>query len=328
MSVPKYVSRFVRITRAMEILHYYPAGMRLDDLAAELDTDTEDLRDEIRAYYAAEIGVDQLAGGYHEPVIEFIAGPDGVDDDPAKAGHVRLRDLRPSGTGTKYLSLAQLAEVSRTGHHLATLEPENTELIGALDVLDHSILSGLDTSRTPWLAKIARPLRDAMEQRRLVKIRYARTWQPGVVERTIAPYRITHTRRGWEVDAGRADEPGKVRTYLVSGIQELEVQPETFDVPAGIDDVIDANRQEQTVELVVPHGMRWAVEAYAESIEVLEEDEESLKVRAQMLPPLPRRVGLLLVAAGPDAFVVQPKDLVDAGRGVASQLLAHHTTAR
>lgn len=53
MKVPKYVSRFVRITRAMETLHYDPNGMSLSDLASELGTTEGELREEIRAYYGA-----------------------------------------------------------------------------------------------------------------------------------------------------------------------------------------------------------------------------------------------------------------------------------
>lgn len=78
--------------------------------------------------------------------MSFVGGP----DDPATAAYVQLRDLRPSGTGTKYLPLDERAEISRNGHQLSTLEPENAELKEALDVLDRGVLSGVDTSRTPW----------------------------------------------------------------------------------------------------------------------------------------------------------------------------------
>jgi hypothetical protein len=62
------------------------------------------------------------------------------------------------------------------------------------------------------------------------------------------------------------------------------------------------------------------VERHAESAEVLDEDEESVK----LLPPVQRRAGLVLLIAGPDAFVTEPADLRDAGRDLARELLAHH----
>ena len=61
-----------------------------------------------------------------------------------------------------------------------------------------------------------------------------------------------------------------------------------------------------------------------QSAEVLEEDEESVKLRANVLPPVQRRVGLVLLIAGTDAFVTEPADLRDAGRDLARELLAHH----
>ena len=66
------------------------------------------------------------------------------------------------------------------------------------------------------------------------------------------------------------------------------------------------------------------VERHAESAEVLQEDEESVKLRANVLPPIRHRVGLVLLIAGRDAFVTEPADLRDAGRDLARELLAHH----
>lgn len=323
MNNPLYVSRFVRVTHVIEILSHYPDGMSLADIASDLDTDVAEVRAEIRAYYAADVGIDQLAGGFHEPVIEFVEAPGGEHSDPATADYVRLRDLRPAGVGTKFMSLGELAQVSRVGHYRSTLESDNHALAEGLDILDHSILSGVDTTASPWLANIARSLRQAAEARQLVRILYARTWKPGIVERVIAPYRITHTRRGWEVDAGVAGS-NDVRTYLVSGIQRLETLDETFEVPDRVDDLVEANRRLQSVVLIVPHRARWTVEAYAEAVDVLDEDEESLKLRADVLPPADTRIGLLLTSAGPDAFVLEPRELRDAGRNFARTLMQYH----
>jgi proteasome accessory factor C len=100
MTTPGYVRRFMRVTRAIEVLSHYPDGRRLADLATELHTSESELREEILASYAADATVDQLGGGYREPVIEFAADPqlfdsDEDDVDPADAPYVRLRDMRP-----------------------------------------------------------------------------------------------------------------------------------------------------------------------------------------------------------------------------------------
>lgn len=323
MKNPQYVKRFVRITRAIETLTYYPDGMRLTDLADELGTDVDELREEIRAFYGADVSID-LVGGYYEPVIEFIATPHSAElADPETAPYVRLCDLRPPGVGTKYMSLAQLADLSRAGHDRAELEPDNDALREALDVLDNGILAGVNVGSTQWLIETARQLRQAVEQRRQMRITYARTWKAGVVDRVIMPYRLTHTRRGWEVDAGVLGSDD-VRTYLVSGIQDLTLLDDTFEVPDDVASRIEENRRLQPVVIVVPHTARWAVEAYAESVDVLQEDETELKLRADLLPPADIRAGLMLVSAGPDAFILEPDDIVDAGIRLAESLLTHH----
>jgi predicted DNA-binding transcriptional regulator YafY len=333
VSAPNYVRRFARVTRAMPILAMHPAGMRLDDLATQLRTSEEELRDEIRAYYVADVTAEQMRGGYREPLIEFAARPAGDDDewddypDPADAAYVRLRDLRPvSDVGTKFLSLGELAAVSRAGYDVLAAEPENTVLEAALDKLGASVLDGFDAGGPRWLGDKARKVRQAVREQRRVRIDYARAWQPGVVERLIEPYRVVHTRRGWEVDASVPGEGGKLRTFLVSGIQDLDILSETFTRPSDVDDRIEANRREAEVDVVVPHGARWAVELYAESAELVVEEEKSVTLRARLLPPIERRLGLLLIAAGGDAAVVGPSELADAGRQVAAELLEHHAS--
>jgi predicted DNA-binding transcriptional regulator YafY len=95
-----------------------------------------------------------------------------------------------------------------------------------------------------------------------------------------------------------------------------------------IDDLarrLAAQRQRTSVDVVMPHSGRWAADMYAEDVEVLQADEESVKVRLGLLPPLEQRVGMLLLAVGPDAFVTEPRELEDAGAVLAEELLAHHS---
>jgi proteasome accessory factor C len=328
MTTPRYVTRFVRVAHAMPILALHPAGMRLSDLAAQLGTTEVELREEIRAYYQADVPPG-LSGAYREPMIEFAAGPMPADDDDeldfGSAAYVRLRDLRTGAdVGAKFLSLGELTVVSRAGHDLLAEEPDNDVLESALAKLDDSVLDGFDKGGPRWLGDQARAMRQAARDCRRVRIVYARAWHPGVVERVIEPYQVLHTRRGWEVDAAVAGRDGTVRTFLVSGIRKLEVLDETFTRPDDADALIAANRRLQAVEVVVPQGARWAVELYAESAQLLAEDEDSVKLRAHLLRPVEQRLGLLLIAAGPDAFVVSPTEFADAARVLARSLLDHH----
>ena len=69
---------------------------------------------------------------------------------------------------------------------------------------------------------------------------------------------------------------------------------------------------------------RWAVEKQAESVEVISEDETSVRLRANLLMPVQQRVGLMMIDAGPSARVIGPDEYVDAGKELARQLLDHH----
>ena len=157
-----------------------------------------------------------------------------------------------------------------------------------------------------------------------MRLTYSRQWHPGTRDRVVEPYRLVRTRRGWEVDAGPPDDVAAVRTYLVSGIVDLEVTDETFEPPADLDDLLARNRAAEPVQLVVPQESRWAVERYAESTRVTDDDEGDVALTADLLPPVADRLGLLLLCCGPDAFVVAPESLAGAGARTAQQLLAHH----
>jgi proteasome accessory factor C len=324
-----YVRRFVRVARALAILAEYPQGIRLSQLAAQLGTPEDELTEEIREYHATDVTVDQLGGGYHEPVIEFVAGPwvDSETDDaaPADAPYVRLRDVRSSsGIGARLLSFGQLAAVAAAGQRLLAEESDNDVLAAALTVVADSVLAGAAPNGGAWPEVVARRIRQAGAERRRVRVGYAMAWKTGTVERVIEPYRVIRTRRGWEVDAAVVNRDGVIATFLTSGILTLEVLRERFRRPPDIDQRIARHRRAAAVELVVPYDARWVVELHAESVDVLDDDEDRLRIRARLIPPVGPRLGLVLLAAGPHAYVTDPVNLRGAGRDLARALLSHH----
>jgi proteasome accessory factor C len=141
--------------------------------------------------------------------------------------------------------------------------------------------------------------------------------------RVIDPYRVVSTRRGFEVDAGPLDRDGALRTFLISGIRDLDVLDETFERPEDLDARIAASRALTQVRVVVPRDRLWAVGRFAEQTRVVAADEH-LEVEADVLPPVAERVGLMMTTAGPGAFVVEPAWLAEAGPATASALLDHH----
>lgn len=337
--VAAYAERLAALPGALAILELHPDGLPLADLAAELDVAPGDLREVFMAYYLADL---VELGSFGQPVVEFFApgtaddgaagdGEDGEDAedaddaDPATAQWVRVVARDPEQElGVDHLSAEQLGRLFEAGADLLALEPENETLRSALDAFQTALWPAEGPSGADWKAPTAQQLHRAAQERRRVRITYVRQWHPGARDRVIEPYRLVRTRRGWEVDAGPSDELAAVRTFLVSGIQACEVLDETFELPADVDELLAAQRSPVTVELVVAQERRWAVDRYSESATVLDDDEESVSLRAALLPPVAHRLGLTLLTCGPSAFVVQPRSLEDAGLELARRLLRHH----
>jgi hypothetical protein len=87
---------------------------------------------------------------------------------------------------------------------------------------------------------------------------------------------LNHSSRGAEVDAGPITGTGEIRTFLVNRIQELEVLEETFDRPDDADVLCGRARALTRMEGFVPHSGRWAIEKWAEHVEVMEQDADGL----------------------------------------------------
>lgn len=324
-STPRYVARIARLPRVLEWLMGHPDGLPLATLAAEVGVPTAELREDLLAFYAADAGPQWLMGLTRADVLEFV-GSEGDEVDPNEAEVVRLVDERPvTDLGVEYVDASELALVYTAARGLLDIEPDNEDLAGAVEVLTETMGVVPDGEEpVPVWNRPLRPLREAVASRSKVRIDYSRAWEPGVSSRVIEPYHLVQTRRGWEVDAGPLDEQGHLRTYLLSNIRSVEPVGETFEPPADLAARLAAQRATHRVEVVLPHSGRWAADMYAESVEVLEADEESVKLGLELLPPLERRVGMLLLAAGPDAFVVAPPELDDAGAVLAEELLVHH----
>ncbi len=321
-----YARRIAHVPGALRLLRLHPEGLPIARVADELGVPEQALREELEVFFLTDV-VDSGAVGLRSCALEFLApGPDGglVEADLAGAQVVRLTDDSPfEELGVAFLSAADLGVLYRAAAELAALEPDNEALASAVDRLGATVLGGVE-GRGGASADVAADLRRAATEQRRVRLRYARAWQPGVVERVVEPWRVVSTRRGYEVDAGPLDERGRLRTYLVSGVREHELLAETFARPADADDRVAATRQVTEVRVVVPADKVWAVERFVESVRVERQDEDGAQLLLQVLPPVRERVGLLLAVAGPEAFVVTPSGLADADAETALRLLEHH----
>jgi proteasome accessory factor C len=329
MAAPKYAQRVARLPEVFELLGAHPHGLPLVDLATRLGVPAEELREDLMAFFTADVG--GLLGLSRPDVLDFV-GPDGAEADPNDAEIVRLIDERPTDElGVEHVDAAELALVYTAAQALLEADPDDADLAGALDVLTETMLGeGLAPDGEAEDAVVVGPLaalRRAAASFRRVRIVYSRSWYAGVTERVVEPYRLVQTRRGWELDAGLPDRGGEVRTFLLSNVRELEVLDEGYTAPADLEARLAEQRRTSTVRVRIGHHARWAADMYAERVTVVADDETEVTLDLELLPPVDERLGLLLLAAGPDAAVVEPPGLIAVGPRLAAELLAHHRHA-
>lgn len=318
----EYARRFADVPRVLDLLRHHPAGLPLPRLADLLGVPEALLRRELTTFFLTDVA--DRAYGIRSSVIEF-AGPDGATADAARATVVRLVSDDPlSELGVELLDAAQLGLLYRVAWDMAQTEPGNEVLRRTVDRLRTTLLPAAGDDPDAAGADVAARLRQAIRDRRRVEIVYARTWEPGVHTRIVEPYRLTSTRRGFELDGAALDRAGALRTFLVAGIRELRVLDERFELPGDADDRIARNRRTTAVRLVVPLDREWVVERFAERVVRGRADDDDIELTAHVVPPVRDRVGLMAMIAGPGAAVLAPAELVDADVDTARRLLEHH----
>lgn len=327
MAAPVYVRRIAGLLDVFDRLEDYPQGVALDVLAEECGIDPEQLREDLLAYYAADPG--WWLGLERRHVLEWTSPEtSGEDVDPHRAVTVRLVG-DPSDLGVDYLDAGELALVYTAA--TAALEMAgptgDPDLASALDVIVDTMYG--DQAPAPhsgWRSPYLEDLKRAASERRLVRLVYSRQWGAGVFERVIEPWRLVQTTvRGWEIDAGPVAANGRLRTYLLTNIRDLEVLDETFSLPADAEDRLAEQRQTSVVTLELPHRSRWALDEYAEEVTILADTDESFTAQVALLEPVGWRIGLLMLAGGVNTRVIEPSRLISEGPALAARLLAHHS---
>ncbi len=144
MNTPKYVERFARLPKVFERLQRHPDGLPLEELAADFDISVPALREELLAFYTADIGGRWLLT--RPEVLEFL-GPDGDTEDPGTAGVVRIVAEVPADIGVEYVDAGELGLAYTAALALLETEPDNEELGQAIDVLTETMFGHLGGGR-------------------------------------------------------------------------------------------------------------------------------------------------------------------------------------
>lgn len=291
-----------------DLLHEPVTEVRAQ-LAAFNDVDTTDL-------HLDPMFTITPAGGWPEDL--EVPDPDPADTDVvAFSPAVAAPDL-----GLTHVDAGTLGPLLAAADQLSILEPANLPLASAVDTLRSAMLSGV-AGHAAYRIRTAAAFQHAATNGRAVRITYANVWNPQVTTRTIHPYRVVSTRRGYEIDAGPLDDRGRPRTYLITGIRDHQLLDETFTVPAEAAAAIEANRRLTPVSGVAPHRCMWAVRHWSERVDQDQADADDVAFTAWLLPPVPERVALICLAGGSGIDLDDPA-LADATAEMATELLRHH----
>ncbi len=322
MATPKYVARIARLPEVFDLLAGHPDGIAITDLAGAAGVPVDELREDLLAFYAADLK--PLMLGLSRPAVLEFLGADGAEEDPNTAEVVRICEDGPvEELGVEHVDPAELALVYTAAQALLEIHPDDQALREAVEVLTDTMLGEAVPAQPVPGTETVGAFEQAIAERRRMRIVYSRSWAEGVVERVIEPYLLVRTRRGWEVDAGPPDDRG-LRTFLLVNVRSAEPLEETFEEPDGLGELLAEQRATAVVRVRIPHAARWAADEYAERVRVVAHDELTVTLDLDLLPPLEERVGRLLLICGPDATVVDPPRLVAEASRLAARLLAHH----
>jgi proteasome accessory factor C len=246
-----------------------------------------------------------------------------IEDGVVRVGVPRLftRPLRLTATEGFALLAAGRAALALPG-----ADPDGP-LGRALDKLAAALgeadpVLAVDLDRPPLLDVV----REAVEGRRRLEVRYYSAWRDELTERTIDPQAVFAERGQWYVvaDDSRA---GAERRFRVDRIERAEATGEGFehrDVAVPIGAWFEDGAGATMATLRLPATAAWVAETYPVA-DANRQPDGSLVVR---LPVAGERwLERLLVRAGPEAAVLAPPEWADLGRAAAARLLARYRAA-
>jgi proteasome accessory factor C len=306
--IPRYALRFARLPEVIARLEGQDRPLTLTELGAMVGADPDELRRDIEVFANLDTGM------YRDRAV-WLSSIDGQLC-------VQMRSQSPAGElGVQLFTGEELATIYRTGQDVLEAEPANQVLASALAKLAEAALPAAEVfdEAAPGRGLLS-DFALAVDQQRKVAIEYSAAWQTSITERVIEPYALTHTRRGWEVDAGPVRSNHRIRTFLLAQVRAHTVLPERFELPADAVRLIEANRRTTKATLLLPPRSDWVVERFAEQSTVVRDEAGEKEIEVEVLEPVAERLGLMVLIAGPGAMVVEPPQYRDADVALARTL--------
>lgn len=316
-----------RLARLLALVPYLLArpGARLDEVARAFGVDESRIADDVQLLFVCglpgHLPDDLIEASIEGGVISIsnadtIARPLRLGTDEALALLVGLRTLREVREGIP--GLHDRDALDRT---IAKLERASG---------DAAAVSSAVTVAVETEADAAAVVRDALERRRRLHLRYYVPARDEVTERDVDPMRLLVVE-GRTYLEGWCRKVEDVRLFRLDRMVAVEVLDVPAEVPADAvaRDLDDGLFQPSESDLVVtielgPSG-RWVSEYYpCESVEELPDG----RVLARLRTPDTRWVRRLALRLGAAGRVLDPPELVDAVRADAAAALAAYGDVR
>lgn len=344
MTAPKYLQWLGDAATALRILSVHRNGLSVSELADLLDVSQLQVREMLAAYssgasLALDAALDDNDSGLlfldsQLPTPSALTGDEltqWLDDHsvpPEIAEWVALDVTAMPGPFAVMLSVDEVVQLLAAADSLFATEPDN-----------EALRQGIAALRLQWLpeqslavqfftqSEVLPTLREGIRERRKVSFVYSREWEPGVMPRIVEPYALKRTYLGYELDAGPVRDDGRIRTFLLRNMRDVELLDETFEMPDDVAELIDVNRETMSARVIVPKSAMRSYEGLVATLQVVTEDADGdgdRELQLTIQQPFHHRLALFLLRAGPEAILLEPESMSDVAADLATELLAHH----
>ena len=288
----------------------------VEELAERFDVSPDQVRRDLEVLMNATFGVDDEAF-VHVSVDE--AGEVYFWDKDVFTRQLRLRPAEALWVLAASESFAVLDDPS-------TSDALRSAIAKVRAAVEASDLVKIETRALDMLDVV----RSAAARRQTVRMRYYAASTNEVTERDVDPYLVYLTDGQWYVTGYDHLRDATDRRFRVDGIIELEVTDRVFEPPAdeviAPDEAFTPGAATRSVTVRVPSSGRWVLEALANAEVVDGSDDDSGGGSGHIDVVLPVNgeawLAQLLLRLGPEAEVLDPPDLREAGRDLARRLLA------
>ena len=280
----------------------------VEELAERFEVPADQVRSDL------EVLMNVTFGGEDEALVQLSIDEDGEVLYWDRDVFVRPLRLRPA----EALSVLAACESFAVLDDPATSPALRAALEKVRAAVEATDIVRIETQRLDMLHLV----REAVEARTTIRMRYHAASTNEVTERDVDPYLVYLQDGQWYVIGYDHLRGASDRRFRIDGIIDLVATDRTFAPPTAVTapaEAFTAGASTRSVTLRLPASGAWVLEALP-SAAVVDRAPSHIDVTVPVSgePWLAQ----LLLRLGPEAEVIEPADLRDAGRALARRLLA------